>query len=222
MRSMPSIASTACSSSENLRGCGRRRRAVGVDVLAEQRDLADALGGEPRDLVDQLLERPRDLAAARRRHDAERALHVAAGGDLHPAVDVARALARQVAGEALELEEALGGQRVGGQELGQLVHLARARTRRRRTGTARNTWSLTDCAQQPPTPITRSGSRALERARLVEVRDEALVGLLADRAGVEEDQVRVLARRAPRRSRATRACPSCARSRARSSGTRRW
>ena len=34
----------------------------------------------------------------------------------------------------------------------------------------------------------------LERPRLVQVRDEALVGLLADRAGVEEDQVRVLAR----------------------------
>jgi hypothetical protein len=40
-----------------------------------------------------------------------------------------------VAGEALELEVALGGQR--------------------------KTCSLTDCAQQPPTPITRSGSRRL-------------------------------------------------------------
>ena len=28
-------------------------------------------------------------------------------------------------------------------------------------GNCRNTWSLTDCAQQPPTPITRSGSRRL-------------------------------------------------------------
>ena len=28
-------------------------------------------------------------------------------------------------------------------------------------GNWRNTWSLTDCAQQPPTPITRSGSRRL-------------------------------------------------------------
>ena len=35
-------------------------------------------------------------------------------------------LAGQVAGEALELEEALRGQRVGGQELGELVHLAGA------------------------------------------------------------------------------------------------
>ena len=62
----------------------------------------------------------------------------------------------------------------------------------------------------------------LERRRLVQVRDEALVGLLADRAGVEEDQVGVGARRRLARSRATRACPSCARSRARSSGSRTW
>ena len=40
--------------------------------------------------------------------------------------NVARALGRQVAGEALELEEALGGQRVAGEELGELVHLAGA------------------------------------------------------------------------------------------------
>ena len=38
--------------------------------------------------------------------------------------NVARALGRQVAGEALELEEALGGERVAGQELGELVDLA--------------------------------------------------------------------------------------------------
>ena len=37
-----------------------------------------------------------------------------------------RALGRQVAGEALELEEALGGERVAGEELGELVHLAGA------------------------------------------------------------------------------------------------
>ena len=40
--------------------------------------------------------------------------------------NVARPLGRQVAGEALELEVALGGERVGGQELGELVHLAGA------------------------------------------------------------------------------------------------
>ena len=51
---------------------------------------------------------------------------VAADADLHPALELARALRRQVAGEALELEVALRGQRVAREELGQLVHLARA------------------------------------------------------------------------------------------------
>ena len=40
--------------------------------------------------------------------------------------NVARPLGRQVAGEALELEEALGGEAVGGEELGELVDLAGA------------------------------------------------------------------------------------------------
>src|SRR5918911_599895 len=76
------------------------------------------------DVGDELLERPRHLAAAGRGNDAERAAHVAAGGDLDPRLEVARPLGRQVAGEALELEEALCGQGLGGEELRQLVHLA--------------------------------------------------------------------------------------------------
>ena len=62
-------------------------------------------------------------------------------------------------------------------------------------GKRANTSSLTDCAQQPPTPTTTSGRSRLTPLRLAEVRDEPVVGLLADRAGVEEDQVGVGARR---------------------------
>ena len=43
--------------------------------------------------------------------------------------------------------------------------------------------------------MTRSGLAPLERRRLVQARHEPLVGLLADRAGVEEDQVGVVALR---------------------------
>ena len=63
---------------------------------------------------------------------------------------------------------------------------------------------------------------ALQPLGLAEVRDEAAVGLLADRARVEQDQVGLGRAPAPRRSRATRASPSSARSRARSSGSRTW
>ena len=54
-----------------LAGGQREVAAVGVDVLAEQRDLGDAVGGQGVDLVDDVGERPADLAAPHGRHDAE-------------------------------------------------------------------------------------------------------------------------------------------------------
>ena len=51
---------------------------IGVDVLADQRDLAHAIVGEPLHVVDDLCDRPRDFRAARVRHHAEGAELVAA------------------------------------------------------------------------------------------------------------------------------------------------
>ena len=51
---------------------------IGVDVLAEQRDLAHAGIGQPLGLGDDLRDRPRDFGAARIGHDAEGAELVAA------------------------------------------------------------------------------------------------------------------------------------------------
>ena len=59
---------------------------VAVDVLAEQRDLGDAGRGELGDLVDDLVERAGDLDAAHGRHDAEGTVVVAADLDRHPGV----------------------------------------------------------------------------------------------------------------------------------------
>src|SRR3954453_20635663 len=110
---------------ERREGGPRPRAApVGVDVLAEQRDLAHPVGRQAAHLGDELAERSRDLPPARGGDDAVRADHVAAGRDLHPALKVAGALGREVAGEALELEEALRRDRVAGEELGELVDLA--------------------------------------------------------------------------------------------------
>src|SRR4051812_16237874 len=100
--------------------------AVAVDVLAEQRHFLHAIAGELLDLGHQLIERAADLATAGRRDDAEGALHVAAGGDLDPGLELPLALGREVAGEALELEEALGGEAVAREELRELVDLAGA------------------------------------------------------------------------------------------------
>ena len=93
-------------------------------------------------------------------------------------------------GEALELEEALGGQRVAGQELRELVDLAGPE------GDVDERELAEDLVLDRLRPAAADADdalrvAALERGRLVEVRDEALVGLLADRARVEEDQVRL-------------------------------
>ena len=59
--------------------------AVRVDVLAEQRHLQHAVGGERRHLGEHVAGAPVALGAAQRRHDAERAGVVAAHRDRHPA-----------------------------------------------------------------------------------------------------------------------------------------
>ena len=146
---------------------------------------------ELRDLGDELVGRTADLAAARRRDDAVRAGHVAADRDLHPGLKLAAALAGQMAGEALEREEALRRQRVRREELGELVDLARTE----RDVDERE--AREDLVLDGLRPAAADADDALrvtrfEALRLMQVRDEAAVGLLADRAGVEEDDVGVL------------------------------
>ncbi len=176
-------------------GEGRAREAasgevapVGVDVLAQQRHLGDALGGHPLDVLDERLQRPRDVAPAGRRDDAVRALHVAADGDLHPALELAGALLGQVAGEALELEVALRAERVAREELGQLVHLTGAE------GDVDERELAEDLVLDRLRPAAADadhdvGALALAALGVAEVGEELAVGRLADRAGVEEDQV---------------------------------
>ena len=106
------------------------------------------------------------------------------------ACDVARALVGQVPGEALELEEPLRAERVRRQELGQLVHLAGAE------GDVDERELAEDLVLDRLRPAAADADQPLrvaplERLGLVQVRDEALVGLLADRARVEQDQVGV-------------------------------
>jgi hypothetical protein len=93
-----------------------------------------------------------------------------------------------VAGEVLELEVALGGERFRGQELGEAGDLARAE------GDVDEREAIEDlvldrlrpAAADPDHPL---GILGLEPLRLSEVGDEAVVGRLADRARVEQDEV---------------------------------
>ena len=97
-----------------------------------------------------------------------------------------------MAGEALELEEALGGERVAGQELGQLVDLAGAE-RDVDEREPREHLVLDRLGPAAADADHAVGSLALEPLGLAEVSDEPVVGVLADRAGVEQDQVGLFA-----------------------------
>ena len=167
---------------------------VGVHVLAEERDLAHAVVGLALDLLDQLACRPRHLAPARGGNDAVGADAVAAHRDLHPALEGALAVGGQVAGEALELEVALGGEAVAGEELGELVHLAGPE------GHVHERELLEHLLLHRLRPAPAHADRArrvlaLQPVGLTEVTRQPAVGLLADRAGVEEDEIGVIARR---------------------------
>src|SRR6185437_16914804 len=120
--------------------------------------------------------------------DAVGAAAIAALGDLQPTLELALATGRQVAGEVLELEVPLGGQRVEVEELGQLVDLAGAEGDVDE-GEAVEDLLLHRLGPAAADPDGAARVFALQPLRLAEVGDEAAVGRLADRAGVEEDQI---------------------------------
>ena len=201
--------------------------AVGVDVLAEQGHLDDALGDERLDLGEDVAGAAVLLLAAQRGHDAERAGVVAADRDRHPAAVGGLAAGRQGRREDLErledLDLGLAVVRGPGRAAPAASRCCGCRRRRRPTAPCSTMVARSFCARQPPTAICMPGFAALTGAQVAEVAVELVVGVLADRAGVEDDDVgaRRRRRRPRRRSRRPRAGRRAARSRARSSGTRR-
>ena len=96
--------------------------------------------------------------------------------------------AGQVSGEALELEVALGGQRVAREELGELVHLPGSE------GDVDEREALEHLLLDRLRPAAADADDplrlfALQALGLAQMGDEAAVGRLADRARIEEDQV---------------------------------
>ena len=179
---------------QELGEVGPEIAAVGIDVLPEQRDLADALACQPRDLAQDLTGAPADLAAAHRRHDAVRADRVAAHRDLHPGLEPALAVHRQRAGElALVSDSKSAARRLapGAEPVREM------RDRPRPEGDVDERVEV-----EEPLPLCLCVAAAdgdhllgvgeLEHLRVAEVRGEALVRLLADRAGVEDEHVRLL------------------------------
>ena len=210
MRSMPSISATySISSAKSAISPSADRAAIGVDVLAEQRDFRTPWSASAGDFGQHVVERARDFLAARVRHDAEAAVLAAAFHD--------RDERRRRRRRAL----AAGGRTSRSRE-------SRCRPAARRSRGARSSSSGRRCsvcgpntrstygarstiaapswlATQPPTPISSAGLARFRCAHAAEVGEHLLLRLLAHRAGVEQDHVGVLgARRSARSPRAAR------------------
>src|SRR5581483_10307961 len=97
---------------------GKQVAAPRVDVLAEQRDLPDALCREPRHLGEDLAGPAAALAAAHGGDDAVRADRVAAHRDLHPGLEGALAAHRELRRElaVVQAEAAAGDAHAAGAE----------------------------------------------------------------------------------------------------------
>ena len=167
--------------------------AVGVDVLAEQRHLDDALRDERLDLGEDLAGAAVLLLAAQARHDAERARVVAADGDRDPA-----RCRRSRDGSAGSTGRPRGSR--GSRPRRACCGAARSSRAGREpmlwvpktTSTHGARWTMVPrsfWAMQPPTAICMLGVLLLRRAQLAEVAVELVVGVLAHRARVEHDDV---------------------------------
>ena len=200
------------------------RAAVGVHVLAEQGDLDDAgvdqrAGSRPaRRRVGGRSRVPRRL-----RHDAERAGVVAADRDRHPGAERRFAPGGSSDGKFCSAStiSTCGLAVVPGalEQDRQAARLCVPKTTSTQ-GALSTIRPRSFCARQPPTAICIPGFGLLGRHQVTEVAVQPVVGVLAHGAGVEDDQVGARAS-AARCSRPPRAARPGARSRGRSSGTRR-
>ena len=133
------------------------------------------------------------LPPASARNDAVRADAVAAHRDLDPRLVGAFTLHREVPGEALEREVALSPEVVCLEELCHLVDLPRPEGDVDERELLENLFAdrLRPAAPHSDDP---RGILRLQPLRLAQVSDEPVVRGFADRAGVEEDQVGLVAR----------------------------
>ena len=176
---------------------------IGIDVLADERDLADARAREMGDLAEDCGDRARGLGAAGVRHDAKRAELVAAllhgdeGGGAATAnrVDRRRRKPRKlVLGRKVGLHDSRTQARFV-QQFGQAMIALRADDDIDRGLAAQDFRPLRlgdaagDHQRRPP---AGPGAFLLELAQLAELGKDLLGGAFADVAGVENDEVGVL------------------------------
>ena len=195
MRSTPSVASTARSS------CAKsvpRSRPYELTFCPSSVNSRTPARRETADLGEDLARPARDLAAAHRRHDAVRAHRVAAHRDLHPGLEDALAVHRQLRGEAPLVARAERAPVDAEPARAQPVAEVRDRPRPERDVDLR-------VEREQPVALRLGvaaadgdhgvGPLPLLRCGVAEVRGELRVGLLADRARVEDEHVGLVAAR---------------------------
>ena len=169
--------------------------AIGVDVLAQQVDLAHALGGELRHFHQHVLERPADLGAAGVGHHAERAVLGAAFHDRHEGGRAFGAGFGQAV-ELLDLGEADVDLRpvllaAGADQLRQAVQGLRAEHQVHVGRALDDRLALLGrhAAAHADDHVAATGLQRLPAAKLAE---DLFLCLLADGAGIDQHHVRFL------------------------------
>ena len=197
---MPGISATysiSVAKSAISRRAEREAAAVGVDVLAEQRDFAHALVGEAGDFGQHVVERTRHFFAARVRHDAVAAVLAAAFHDRDERARAVDARGRQVV-ELFDFRERDVDLRAAAfaalvDHLRQTVQCLRAEHEIdiRRTRNDRRAFLARHAAAHADDQVR---IRFLQLARAAEVGEDFFLRFFAHRAGVEENDVRVFRR----------------------------
>ena len=201
------------------------RRAVGVHVLPEQRHLDDAVVDQRRDLGQHVPGPAVLLLAAQAGHDAEGAGVVAADRDRDPgARRPTRAGRAAPTGILQRLDDldlgllAVAGPAPAGPAAAPMLWVPK-------TTSTQGARSMIAAAvllgQAAAHRDLHAGGGVLGRQQVAEVAVQPVVGVLADRAGVEHEHVRGGAACRAQVARVLQQARRAARSRARSSGTRR-
>ena len=174
----------------------RHRSAVGIDVLAEQLDFADALGDQ--------LQRPRPRPARSAGSFPRRACRARRRSVqylLQPSMIETKAVAPSARGSGSRSNFSISGNETStcGARVRRSAAIISGRrwmvcgpntrsTKRARSRMPSPSWLAT----QPPTPITRPGLRSLMLAEPAELREHLLLRLLAHGAGVQQHDVGLL------------------------------
>ncbi len=176
------------------RAPGGEVTAVGVDVLAEEGDLGDAVDSQAGDVGHQVVQWPADLGAADGRHDAKGAAVVAAGLDADPRRPRHLAAGGQLPSAALGVGavEHLDLGSAGGPGLGQEVadgaHVVGAEDGVDERRPIEDGLAVA-LGGAPADGDLHAGPALLQRLEVTEGPVQLVVGVLPDGAGGEDDDV---------------------------------